>query len=71
MKDILFLLDYIRGTAAIKLKVDINTVDYYDAYKTEARVKKEDFISLGKLIRKLSNVRNCRAIRTKIKSVTT
>ena len=34
MKDIFCMLDYIRGTAAIKLKVDINTLDYYDAYKT-------------------------------------
>ena len=32
-------------------------------------MKEEDFISLGKLIRKLSNVRNCRAITTEIRKV--
>ena len=69
MKDILFLLDYIRGTAAIKLKVDIITLNYYDAYKTEPEVKEKDFISLKKLIRKLSNVRNCRVITTEIRKV--
>lgn len=65
MKDILCLLDYIRGIAAIKLKVDnIDTINYYDVYRTESEVKEEDFISLEKLIRQLSTVKNCRAITT-------
>ena len=69
MKDILCLLDYIRGIAAIKLKVDIDTLDYYDAYRTESEVKEEDFISLGKLIWQLSTVKNCRAITTELRNV--
>ena len=69
MKDILCLLDYIRGTVAIKLKVDINILDYYDTYKTEPELKEENFISLGKLIKELFNFRNCREISTEIRKV--
>lgn len=57
MKDLLYLLDHVRVGAAVNMQLDLSKLDYHDAFRTEPLVTEQDFISLGKLIRKVSTVK--------------
>ena len=47
----------------------MDVIEGRNAHKTEPEVKGKDFISLGKLLRKVSTVKTFRLLTTKIKQI--